>query len=151
MIFVWSLKYDFIARIKCFCHYFSLIVFYNFFVCSLLIYFAKEAHVRGVFIFFYLHADEQGMIRSSSCWQSTFTPWPRGKNNSLSDFAHRLNLVLDGSTGQVQPQLVRILILHSLSWTDRSTIHPKLKSKLGVEFRKTLGSTARPRGQTLFA
>ena len=33
---------------------------------------------------------------------------------------------------------------HSLSWTDRSSIHPKLKSKLGVECRKTLGSTARP-------
>ena len=43
------------------------------------------------------------------------------------------------------------LILHSLNWTDRSTIHPKLKSKLGVEFRKTLGSTARPRGQMLLA
>ena len=94
---------------KCFCYYFSLIVFSNFFVCTFLIHFAKEARVRGVFIIFYLHADEQGMTRSSSHWQSTFPPWPRGKNNCLSDFAHRLNLILDGSsTGQVQPQLVRI-------------------------------------------
>ena len=38
---------------------------------------------------------------------------------------------------------------HSLSWTDLSSIHPKLKSKLGVECRKTLGSTARPGRQTL--
>ena len=42
-------------------------------------------------------------------------------------------------------------ILHSLNCTDRSMIHPKLKSKLGVECRKTLDSTARPRRQTLFA
>ena len=92
------------------------------------------------------------MTRSSSHWQSTFPSWPRGKNNCLPGFAHRLNLILDGSTtGQVQPQVGENLILHSLSRTDRSTIHPKLKSKLGVEFRKTLGSTARPRGQTLFA
>ena len=40
---------------------------------------------------------------------------------------------------------------HSLSWTDRSSIHPKLKSKLGVECRKTLGSTARPGRETLIA
>ena len=39
----------------------------------------------------------------------------------------------------------------SIIWTNRSTIHPKLKSKLGVQCRKTLGSTARPRRQTLFA
>ena len=38
---------------------------------------------------------------------------------------------------------------HSLSWTDRSSIHRKLKSKLGVECRKTLGSTARPGRETL--
>ena len=38
---------------------------------------------------------------------------------------------------------------HSLSWTDRSSIHPKLKSKLDVECRKTLGSTARTGRQTL--
>ena len=40
---------------------------------------------------------------------------------------------------------------HSLSWTDRSSIHPKLKSWLGVECRKTLGSTARPGRETLIA
>ena len=39
----------------------------------------------------------------------------------------------------------------SLSWTDRSSIHRKLKSKLGVECRKTLGSTARPGRETLIA
>ena len=38
---------------------------------------------------------------------------------------------------------------HSLSWTDVSSIHRKLKSELGVECRKTLGSTARPGRQTL--
>ena len=38
---------------------------------------------------------------------------------------------------------------HSLSWADRSSIHPKLKSKLDVECRKTLGSTARTGRQTL--
>ena len=39
----------------------------------------------------------------------------------------------------------------SIIWTNRSTIHLKLKSNLGVQCRKTLGSTARPRRQTLFA
>ena len=38
---------------------------------------------------------------------------------------------------------------HSLSWTNRSSIHRKFKSKLGVECRKTLGSTARPGRETL--
>ena len=41
------------------------------------------------------------------------------------------------------------LILTRSSWTDRSSIHPKLKSKLDVECRKTLGSTARTGRQTL--
>ena len=39
---------------KCFCHYFSLRVFFNFFTSSLLTYFAKEAPVRGVFVFFFI-------------------------------------------------------------------------------------------------
>ena len=88
---------------KCFCHYFSLRVFFNFFTSSLLTYFAKEAPVRGVFVFFfYLHADEQGVTRSSFHSQSTFPPWPRGKGNCLPDCPHRLTLILDGwSTGQV--------------------------------------------------
>ena len=152
MIFVRSLKYDFIARIKCFCYYFSLIVFSNFFVCTFLIHFAKEARVRGVFIIFYLHADEQGMTRSRSHWQSTFPPWPRGKNDCLfgllTSFEFDFGWIVDRSS---PTSVGENLILRSLSWTDRSTIHQKLKSKLGVEFRKTLGSSARPRGQTLFA
>ena len=59
-----------------------------------------------------------------------------------------LTLILDGSgTGEVQLGFNKNLI----QLDRRSTIHPKLKSKLDVEYRKTLDSTARPRRQTLFA
>ena len=111
----------------------------------------KKSPFKRVFvIFFYLHAREQGKTRSSCRWQSTFPPWLRGKGNCLQDCPHRMTLILGGSrTGQVQLRLVGGFNSHSLSWTDLSSIRPKLKSKLGVECRKTLGSTARTGRQTL--
>ena len=148
MIFVRSLKYDFIARIECFCSYFSLIVFSNFFVCTLLIYLAKETHVRGVFVIFLF-----------ACWWARNDPFEfslainfpfvaERSSGLRTSFEFDFGWIVDRSS---PTSVGKNLILHSLSWTDWSTIHLKLKSKLGVEFRKTLGSTARPRGQTLFA
>ena len=103
--------------------------------------------VRGVFnYFFYLHADERGNTRSSIRWQTSFCPWPKGKSNCLPTCPHHLTLILNlgGSrTGEAQLRLVQLD-------DDRSAIHPKLKSKLDMECRKTLGSTARPRRETLF-
>ena len=132
---------------------FAVVSFSGLFPRSLLlVYFVnppKNACKGRFCIFFYLHAGEQGKTCSSSYWQTSFPPWPRGKSKCLPTCPHRLTLVLGWSrTGQVQLRCWWN-ILHSLSWTDRSPIHPKLKSKLGVEFRKTLGSTTRPRRQTL--
>ena len=123
---------------KCFCHYFLLRSFFHFFSSSLLCKFAQKMPVRGVFvIFFYLHADEHGKTRSTLHLQTSFPPWPRGKGKLSFDLSTSFDFSFRGIADRSSP-------------SDRSPIHPKLKSKLGVECRKTLSSTARPRRQTLW-
>ena len=130
-----------------FYHFFYSDISFTSLLVVYLVNFLKKSPFKRVFvIFFYLHAREQRKTRSSCRWQSTFPPWPRGKGNCLQDCPHRFWVV----RGQVKSNWGwRGFNSHSLSWTDRSSIHPKLKSKLDVECRKTLGSTARTGRQTL--
>ena len=141
----------FIDRMNWFYHFFNSDLSFTSLLVVYLVNSLKKSPFKRVFvIFFYLHAREQGKTRSSCRWQSTFPPWLRGKGNCLQDCPDRMTLILGGSrTGQVQLRLVWGFNSHSLSWTDLSSIRPKLKSKLGVECRKTLGSTARTGRQTL--
>ena len=137
----------FMDRMNWFYHFFSSDISFTSLLVVYLVNSLKKSPFKRVFvIFFYLHAREQGKTRSSCRWQSTFPPWPRGKGNCLQDCPHRFWVV----RGQVKSNWGwRGFNSHSLSWTDRSSIHPKLKSKLDVECRKTLGSTARTGRQTL--
>ena len=137
----------FMDRMNWFYHFFYSDISFTSLLVVYLVNFPKKSPFKRVFvIFFYLHAREQRKTRSSCRWQSTFPPWPRGKGNCLQDCPHRFWVV----RGQVKSNWGwRGFNSHSLSWTDRSSIHPKLKSKLDVECRKTLGSTARTGRQTL--
>ena len=130
-----------------FYHFFYSDISFTSLLVVYLVNFLKKSPFKRVFvIFFYLHAREQRKTRSTCRWHSTFPPWPRGKGNCLQDCPHRFWVV----RGQVKSNWGwRGFNSHSLSWTDRSSIHPKLKSKLDVECRKTLGSTARTGRQTL--
>ena len=49
---------------------------------------------KGRFLIFYLHDDEKGKTRSSFDWQTSFPPWPKGKDNYLPTCPHRLTFVL---------------------------------------------------------
>ena len=131
-----------------FYHFFNSDISFSSLLVAYLVNSLKTSPFKRVFvIFFYLHAREEGKTRLSCRWQSTFPPWPRGKGNCLRDCPHRFWVV----RGQVKSNWGWWwgFNSHSLSWTDRSSIHRKLKSKLGVECRKTLGSTARPGRETL--
>ena len=65
-------------------------------------------------------------------------PWPRGKDNCL-----------DFDFGWIEDRSSSTEFGKNFN-SDRCSIHPKLKSKLGVECRKTLGSTASRGGKRYF-
>ena len=153
MILCTKLKVRFYRENEEFLPSFSFRWFSNFFTSGLLPYFAKETTLRTFFaIFFYLNADGNEWPVRVFIGNHLFLG---GQEVKVTVFRTTqivwLWFWVDRRQVKSNWGWCENWILHSLSWTDRSPIQPKLKSKLGVECRKTLDSTARPRRQMLFA
>ena len=139
-------------RVNWFYHYFNSVILTHFFTCGLLGEFPKKLAFQASFCIFFICVlvSKERPVRVVDGNQLFL----RGREVKATVFktAHIVWLWFWVVRGQVKSDWGWWgFNSHSLSLTDRSSIHPKLKSKLGMECRKTLDSTARPGRQTLIA
>ena len=119
------------------------------FTSLLLVYLVKSPKkclsVAFLYIFFICMLRRKGRhVRVFS--SKHLSPLGREVKVTVLRFAHVVDFDFGWIGDRSSPtEVVENLILHSLSWLDLSPIHLKRKSMLGVECRKTLSSTARPR------